>query len=151
MITKPGILIAAVFLLLLVWVNAISLGDLKGLLLVNQQYKQSVHTESRLTTKDEIGRLIKDENWTDQPRQSYRQLQNNQIYLVVRAMNMGNQGVWGRLVCDYAGRNTTIDVPFLPAGKKEWNYYVISLGRPVFPVDDTAPDVALKWDELHTK
>ena len=55
--TKPGILIAAVFLLLLVWVNAISLGNLKGLLLVNQQYKQSVHTESRLTTKDEIGRI----------------------------------------------------------------------------------------------
>lgn len=116
----------------------------------NKGYEKNIEAEVYVISEDNIGDTFNNILKLQGIKQkSYQELYDKEIYLLLRLKNKGSVGAWGSLLCKFNGSNIRICINYVSF--KEWDNYLIPIGKQTWSKSDSIPKVTIEWEKLYTK
>lgn len=116
----------------------------------NKGYEKNIEAETYVISEDNIVNVFNDILQLQEIKQeSYQNLYGKKIYLLLRLKNKGSAGAWGSLLCKVDGNSIRISINYISF--KEWDNYLIPIGKQTWSKSDNIPKVTIEWEKLYSK
>ncbi|MCK5306586.1 MAG: hypothetical protein KAJ66_05570 [Candidatus Omnitrophica bacterium] len=121
---------------------------------LNFDYQKNIVINSYVVSEEDIADLFKESSELSNFKpKTFSELQDKELFLVLKLSNKANSAFWGMLNCKIDGiiRDTKVYLNLCGAHQKTGRYVIPLKEKPVNIDEQSIPNVSTSWEKLYVK